>query len=128
MPKKCCTHFNNEPCTSNYDSNLDSISVFRFPRNPIERNIWINSLPSKIKVKDNSVLCEKHWPTDIPRKRCQGPLVYRPINAPSEFGSYCNQQFLLKEKSMIEMYRLSRERSERKEKINNVLTSVPGMI
>ena len=34
------------------------------------------------------------------------------------YRSYHNQQFLLKEKSMIEMYRLSRERSERKEKIN----------
>ena len=42
--------------------------------------------------------------------------------------SYRNQQFLLKEKSKIEMYRLSRERSERKEKINNAITSVPGMI
>ena len=33
------------------------------------------------------MLCEKYWPTDFPRKRYQGILGYRPINAPSEFGT-----------------------------------------
>ena len=80
MPKKCCTHFDGEPCTSNYDSNPEKVHVFRFPRNKEESIIWINSLPSKVKVNDDTVLCEKHWPADFPRKSCQGPLGYRPTN------------------------------------------------
>ena len=76
-----------EPCTSNYDSNPEKVHVFRFPRNPEERIIWINSLPTKIAVNDDSVLCQNHWPADFPRKSCHGPLGYRPINPPSEFGS-----------------------------------------
>ena len=75
MPRKCCTHFDGEPCTSNYDSNPEKVHVFRFPRNPEERIIWINSLPTKVKVNDDTVLCEKHWPADFPRKSCQGPLL-----------------------------------------------------
>ena len=58
--------------------------MFRFPRNLEERIIWINSLPTKVTVNDDTVLC---WPANFPRKSCQGPLGYRPINPPSEFGS-----------------------------------------
>ena len=57
-----------------------------FPRNPEARIIWINSLPTKVTVNDDTVLCEKHWSAGFPRKSCQGPLGYRPI-IPSEFGS-----------------------------------------
>ena len=83
MLRKCCAHFDGEPCTSNYDSNPEKVHVFRFPRNPEEKMIWINSLPTKVKVNDDPVLCEKHWPADFPRK----VLRYRPINPPSKFGS-----------------------------------------
>ena len=87
MPRKCCTHFDGKPCTSNYNSNPEKVPVFRFPKDPDERSIWINSLPSKVKVNDDTVVCEKHWLPDFPRKNCQGPLGYRPSKAPSEFGT-----------------------------------------
>ena len=38
-------------------------------------------------LNDETVLCEEHWPADFPRKSCQGPLGYRTINPPGEFGS-----------------------------------------
>ena len=101
MPKKCCTHFDGEPCTSNYDSNPEKVHVFRFPRNPEERIIWINSLPTKVTVNDETVLCEQHWPVDFPRKSCEGPLGYRPMNPPSEFGS-TSTSFLPQTPSVVE--------------------------
>ena len=63
----CCAHFDGEPCSSNYDSNPEKVHVFRFPRNPEERIIWINSLPTKITANDDTVLCEKHQPADFGR-------------------------------------------------------------
>ena len=101
MPKKCCTHFGGEPCTSNFDSNTEKVHVFPFPRNPEERIIWINSLPTKVTVNYDTVLCEKHWPADFSRKSSQGPLGYRPINPPSEFGS-TPSSFLLQTPSIVE--------------------------
>ena len=94
-----------EPCTSNYDSNPDQVHVFRFQRNPEERIIWINRLPTKVTVNDDTVLCEKHWPADFPQKSCQGPLGYRPINPPSEFGSTPapnTKRCLLQTRSVVE--------------------------
>ena len=32
-------------------------------------------------------MCEKHWPKDFPRQKCQCPLGYIPIYPPSEFGT-----------------------------------------
>ena len=59
MPKKCITHFDGKPCTGNYDSSNEKVSVFRFPKDPQERALWVNVLPSKVNVRDESVLCEK---------------------------------------------------------------------
>ena len=87
MPNKCITHFDGEPCTGNYDSSTEKESVFRFPKDPQERVLWVNVLPSEIIVKDESVLCEKHWPKDFRRKKCQGPLGYRPHDPPTVFGT-----------------------------------------
>ena len=73
MPKMCITHFDGKPCTGNYDSSNEKVSVFRFPKDPQERALWVN-VPSKVNVRDESVLCEKHWPKDFQRKKCQGSL------------------------------------------------------
>ena len=82
MPKKCITRFEGKPCSGNYNSSNEKVSVFRFPKDPQERALWVNALPSKVNVRDESVLCEKHWPKDFQRKKCQGPLGYRPHDPP----------------------------------------------
>ena len=69
MPKKCITHFDGESCSSNYDSSNEKVSVFGFPKDPQERALWVNALPSKVVVKAESVLYEKHWPKDFRRKK-----------------------------------------------------------
>ena len=95
MPRKCVTNFDGKPCTSNYQSNKDNVSVFRFPKDPEERLLWINALPSKIVVGDYSVVCEKHWSEGYKHKKSKGPLGYRPVDPPSEFGitsDSCSQQ------------------------------------
>lgn len=95
MPKKCITHFDGKPCTGNYDSSNEKVSVFRFPKDPQERALWVNALPSQVNVRDESVLCEKHWPKDFQRKKCQGPLGYRPHDPPSVFGTTPSSCFVL---------------------------------
>jgi len=87
MPKKCISHFDGKPCTSNYHTSDARVSVFRFPKDPNEREIWAKALPSKVTINDESVLCEKHWPKDFQRKKCQGPLGYRPCHPPTIFGT-----------------------------------------
>ena len=120
MPKKCVTHFDDKPCTSNYHSDKNNaVSVFRFPKDPIERELWVNALPSKIVVGDDSVLCEKHWPEGFQHKKCQGPLGYRPVNPPSEFGttpSSCLKQTASRHLRNIESRCISLESREKKTK------------
>lgn len=122
MPKKCITHFDGEPCTGNYDSSNEKVSVFRFPKDPQERALWVNALPSKVIVKDESVLCEKHWPKDFRRKKCQGPLGYRPHDPPTVFGTTPSSCFVQTSSSRlraIDNRTVSGESRGKKQKIDS---------
>ena len=79
--------FDGERCNSNYDSNPERITVFRFPKIKEERDARINSLPTKVVVRDYTEVCVKHYSADYPRKPCQGLLGNRPVNPSSEFGA-----------------------------------------
>ena len=72
MPKKCITHFDSKPCTGNYDSSNEKVSVFRFPKDPQERALWVNALLSMVRVRNESVLCDKHWPKGFQHKNVRG--------------------------------------------------------
>ena len=90
MPKKCCV----KNCRSNYDPLKDqekvSVPVFRLPSakdDQENRDNWINMLnshDSEVKVSDNTVVCEKHWPRDYRKYRKQGHD--RPADPTSIFG------------------------------------------
>ncbi|XP_054712944.1 THAP domain-containing protein 2-like, partial [Uloborus diversus] len=58
MPDKCCV----TGCKSNYDNSNEYFSVFRFPKEPELRDIWIRKIPRKNFVPSaRSVVCEKHF-------------------------------------------------------------------
>ena len=67
-----------------------SVPVFRLPSAKDEqenRDNWINMLnshDSEVKVIDNTVVCEKHWPRDYRKYRKKGHD--RPADPPSIFG------------------------------------------
>ena len=122
MPKKCFTHFDGEPCTDNYDSSNEKVPDFRFPKDPQERALWVNALPSKVIVKDESVLCEKRWPKDFRHKKCQGPLGYRPHDPPTVFGttpSSCLMQTSSSHLRDIDNRTVSSESRRKKQKIDS---------
>ena len=84
-------------CKTNYQSEIkrrktdEKRNVFRFPNKkkfPKEREEWIG-IVSKIRadlvVTDETVLCNRHWPSDTPMFDYYGKL--RPVNAPSIFDN-----------------------------------------
>ena len=79
MPKKCCVF----ACRTNYkDQQNDKISVYRFPKDQDERERWRKSIPNaNLKVTDNTVICQKHWPSDFETIAVHGKI--RPKNPPS---------------------------------------------
>ena len=94
MVKKCCVY----GCNTNYASNKrkkienynheaqeDSekkIAVYRFPKDENERERWCKAVPNAdLKVTDNTVICEEHWPEHFEKISFYGKL--RPKNPPS---------------------------------------------
>ena len=95
MVKKCCVY----GCTTNYLSktrkrktdeddttaSIESIvkpSVYRFPKDPIEREEWRKVVPNEnLNVTDNTVICSIHWPPDFEKIGKNGK--FRPKNKPS---------------------------------------------
>ena len=63
-------------------SELDEVSVFRFPSDKEECAAWLRSIPfSNIQPYKEAVLCEQHWPYSYPTVSKKGRL--RPRNPPS---------------------------------------------
>ena len=89
MVKKCCM----VNCDTNYASKKDDggrkISVFRFPsekNEPEERKKWIgvcSKVRADLRVTDETVICELHWPENYPTYRKKGHE--RPSVPPSIF-------------------------------------------
>ena len=84
MPKKCCI----PGCKTNYlksNSARDpskKVPVFRFPKDAENIQKWKNSLPfQEIKVNENTVICELHWPSLYQKELVRGK--FRPRNPPS---------------------------------------------
>ena len=50
MGRKCCTFFDNKPCTSGYASDKSGARVLRFPANLEEKRRWVESLPNALNV------------------------------------------------------------------------------
>lgn len=88
MAPKCCV----PNCNSNYERKsenkrikVDYVPVYRFPANIDKRNQWKSSIPRKDwEVTKNSVVCNKHWPTDAVYETIQGGNK-RPKDPPSIF-------------------------------------------
>ena len=89
MVKKCCM----VNCDTNYASKKSDggrkISVFRFPSDktePEERKKWIDvcsKVRANLRVTDETVICELHWPENYPTYRKKGHE--RPAVPPSIF-------------------------------------------
>ena len=88
MGKKCCVPL----CNSNYDKTKKDLlnneenraSVYRFPKNEKEKELWVKAIPrANLVVKDDTVVCSKHWPPDASFTKVFGKL--RPVDAPSIF-------------------------------------------
>ena len=47
MPNKCCV----TDCKGNYDSSKEAVSVFRFPKDPEDRENWVQALKNKPKFE-----------------------------------------------------------------------------
>ena len=65
MGKHCCI----PNCNGNY-SKKNREKIFRFPRTPEEKERWISAIP-KYKnhaFNKNSVICERHWPSEYEKK------------------------------------------------------------
>ena len=89
MGRKCCTFFNNKPCTSGYASDMSGTRVLRFPTNIEEKKSWVESLPNALdvnKVTQHMGICEKHWKKGFETRPCPGKVVRRKY-LPNEFGT-----------------------------------------
>ena len=67
MVRKCCV----TNCRSNYDYKPgdNTVTVYRLPKNQDERGKWLNNIPREnIPITSNTVVCEKHWPTEVTSK------------------------------------------------------------
>ena len=68
MPRKCCV----VNCNTNYRNGKVG-AVYRFPKNPCDKQKWIQNLPNRNFVWTASkVVCEYHWPKECARKKVQG--------------------------------------------------------
>ena len=88
MPRKCCIY----GCRTNFDTALKDINnadqlgqkipVFRFPKQPDERERWCKAVPNaNFIATDNKVICELHWPENYEREKKYGK--FRPVHPPS---------------------------------------------
>jgi hypothetical protein len=41
MPQKCCA----PGCSGNYDRSENYVSVFKFPEDPVHRQLWLKRIP-----------------------------------------------------------------------------------
>ena len=62
MPSTCCVG----GCKSNYASEIkrtgETVTVFVFPRDENQRELWFNSLPNVVEDTPAKRICVKHWP------------------------------------------------------------------
>ena len=65
MVNKCCV----VGCKSNYvhvGAKPEKVSVFKLPKDPIERERWIKNIPREgTPVTPHTVVCAKHWPGEL---------------------------------------------------------------
>jgi hypothetical protein len=58
MPQKCCA----PGCSANYDNSGEYVSVFRFPDDPVRRQLWLKRIPREnLVITKNTVICRKHF-------------------------------------------------------------------
>ena len=87
MPNKCCVY----DCNGNYNKE-NKEKVFRLPKDPVERERWMKIIPrDNIPDNPNTVLCERHFPTDYETVTVFGRK--RPRHPPSIFN--CVKQSLI---------------------------------
>ena len=71
-------------CDGNYNK-TQSCRVYRLPQDKIEKQIWINAIPSfqegKVKV-ENFRVCERHWPENTPMIKVRSGMT-RPSTLPN---------------------------------------------
>ena len=80
MPLKCCA----PNCSSNYKTSNEKVSVYKFPKNEEEKELWRKAIPrSNLEITKYTAVCRKHWAED-----CKMVVVHgkpRPIDPPSIF-------------------------------------------
>ena len=87
MGKTCCV----PNCQSNYKKIKNKqqedklhVSVYRFPKDPVEKNRWKDSIPRvNLVINEGTVVCKLHWPKDAKFVSKNGKL--RPADPPSLF-------------------------------------------
>ena len=83
MPNKC----GERNCSENYKKN--KCSVFKLPKDEIERQAWLNFLPvqnSFSKINPAALfICERHWPRNSPHVKLPGGCT-RPALPPNVFN------------------------------------------
>ena len=91
MPRKCCTVYNGDKCTGNYDKTknriCEKVTVYGFPSDKEEQKRWVKSLTNvlAVEVTKNIGICEKHFPPDCPKRVAPGGRSV-PLVPPSNFG------------------------------------------
>ena len=71
MPRKCCTVYNGDKCTGNYDKTknriCEKVTVYGFPSDKGGTKT-MKTLPNvlTVEVTKNIGICEKHFPPDCP--------------------------------------------------------------
>lgn len=80
MPLKCCV----PNCTSNYKTSNEKNSVYKFPKDEEEKEIWRKAIPrSNLEVTKYTAVCRKHWSEDCKMIVKHGKP--RPADPPSLF-------------------------------------------
>ena len=65
-------------------SNDSNVSMFRIPKDPIEREKWISAIPTeKLIVTDKTLICSEHWPINFETTMRYGKIC--PKNPPSKW-------------------------------------------
>ena len=80
MPLKCCA----PNCSSNYKTSNEKVSVYKFPKDEEEKEVWRKAIPrSNLEISKYTAVCRKHWPED-----CKIIVVHgkpRPADPPTVF-------------------------------------------
>ena len=79
-------------CNNNFDAqkgetSRPKVTLFRFPTDKVERNVWIKCLPnSDFWWTDSERVCIEHWPIGFPTRVVNRNGATAPTGPPSVFS------------------------------------------